>query len=46
MIGHVQLSLTIMGGPTGAFRTIDNYRLVNYLSDFPENWLKGLLNVS
>ena len=39
MIGHVQLSLLIVGGdPPG----IDNYRAFNYLSDFAENWLKGL----
>jgi len=40
MIGHVQLSLLIMGG--GAHWGIDNYRLFNYLFDFAENWLRGV----
>jgi len=34
VIGHVQLSLLIMG--------IDNFRLFNYLYDFSGNWLKGV----
>ena len=34
MIGHVQLSWLIIGGP--------NYRPFNYLSDFAENWLEGV----
>ena len=38
-IGHVQLSLLIVGGGQWG---IDNYRLFNYLSDFAENWLKGV----
>jgi len=37
VIGHVQLSLLIMGPHWG----IDNYRLFNNLSDFAKHWLKG-----
>ena len=33
--GHEQLSLLIMGG--GAHWGTANYRLFNYLSDFPES---------
>jgi len=39
LIGHVQLSLLILGDPTWA--SITN-RLVNYLSDFVDNWLKDV----
>jgi len=39
MIGHVQLSLLVMGGPHWG---IDNYRAFNHPSDFAENWLKGV----
>ena len=37
MIGHGRLSLLIMRGPTGALTTIGCL-----ISDFDENWLKGL----
>jgi len=40
VIGHVQWSLLIIGGPTGALTTIGC--MFNYLSDFTENWLKGV----
>jgi len=39
MIGHAQLSWLIMGGHHWG---IDDYRLFNYLSDFPESWLKSV----
>jgi len=39
MIGHVRLTLLIMGGPHWG---IDKYRLFNYLSDFAGNWVKGV----
>ena len=38
MIGHVQLSLLIMGGPHWG---IDNYKLFNYLI-CQELWLEGV----
>ena len=38
MIGHVQLSLLIMGSHWG----FDNYRPFNYFSDFAGSWLKGV----
>ena len=37
MIGLEQLSLLIMVGPHWGY---DNYRPLDYLSDFADNWLK------
>ena len=39
MIGHVQLSLLIMGG---GHWVMANYNLFTYLLDFAENWLRGV----
>jgi len=42
LIGHVPLSLLIMGADSG----IDNYRLLNYLSAFCRKLAKRYLHVS
>jgi len=39
VIGYEWLSLLIMEGPQPG---IHSYRLFNYLSEFAENWLKGV----
>jgi len=37
------VEFTNYGGPHWG---VDNYRLLNYLADFAENWLKGVCKVS